>query len=85
MKVRDDPKLQDDGGHIPNLKEEVGGLIPGCKISSLLDGKLARWLIASYALVLAYQPSVKKRRIHNEDIFPLEKVTCVDKWKRIGN
>ena len=27
----------------PNLKEEVGGLNPGCEISSLLDGKLARW------------------------------------------
>ena len=27
----------------PNLKEEVGGSNPGCEISSLLDGKLARW------------------------------------------
>ena len=26
-----------------NLKEEVGGPIPGCEISSMLDGKLARW------------------------------------------
>ena len=33
----------------PNLKEEVGGSNPGCEISSLLDGKLARWLIASCA------------------------------------
>ena len=27
----------------PNLKEKVGGSNPGCEISSLLDGKLARW------------------------------------------
>ena len=33
----------------PNLKEEVGGSNLGCEISSLLDGKLARWLIASCA------------------------------------
>ena len=31
----------------PNLKEEVGGSNPGCEISSLLDGKLTRWSIAS--------------------------------------
>jgi hypothetical protein len=34
----------------PYLKEEVGGLIIGCEISSLLDNMLARWLTASYAL-----------------------------------
>ena len=33
----------------PNLKEEVGGSNPGYEISSLLDGKLARWSIASCA------------------------------------
>ena len=27
----------------PNLKEEVGNSNPGCEISSLLDGKLAKW------------------------------------------
>ena len=27
----------------PNLKEKVGGSIPGCEISSLPDGKLAKW------------------------------------------
>jgi hypothetical protein len=26
----------------PSLKEEVGGSIPGCEISSLLDKKLAK-------------------------------------------
>ena len=40
-----------------NLKEEVGGLIPGCEISFLLDGKLVRWSTASCALVLAYRPT----------------------------
>ena len=28
----------------PNLKEEVGGSIPGYEISCLLNGKLAMWL-----------------------------------------
>jgi hypothetical protein len=36
----------------PNLKEEVGGLILGYEISSLLEGKLARWLTASCGLAL---------------------------------
>jgi len=39
----------------PNLKEEVGGSNCGCEISSLLDGKLAMWLIASCVLALACQ------------------------------
>ena len=36
----------------PNLKEKVGGSIPGCEISSLLDKNLA----------LACRPSVSKKR-----------------------
>ena len=44
----------------PNLKEEVGGSIPGCGISSLLDKILARWSPASRALVLACRPSISK-------------------------
>jgi hypothetical protein len=36
----------------PNLKEEVGGSIPDCEISSLYDGKVAKWSPASYALAL---------------------------------
>jgi hypothetical protein len=36
----------------PNLKEEVGGSNPGCEISSLPDGSLARWSTASYVLAL---------------------------------
>jgi hypothetical protein len=46
----------------PNLKEEVGGSIPGCEISSLLDGKLAKWSTASCALALAQQPFVSKKK-----------------------
>ena len=46
----------------PNLKEEVGGSIPGCEISSLIDGKLARWSTASCALALTCQPSISKRK-----------------------
>jgi hypothetical protein len=30
-----------------NFEEEVGGSIPGCEISSLLDGNLAKLSIAS--------------------------------------
>ena len=37
----------------PNLRKEVGGLIPACEISSLPNEKLA-----SSALVLACRPSV---------------------------
>ena len=54
----------------PNLKEEVGGSIPNCEISSLLDRKLARWSSASYALALACRPSGffkkknKKKQLH---------------------
>jgi hypothetical protein len=36
----------------PNLKKEVGNSNLGCEISSLLDGKLAMWSTASYALVV---------------------------------
>jgi hypothetical protein len=52
--IRDDPKLPDDG-------EEVGNLIPGCEISSLLDGKFAKWSTASCALALACRPSVSQK------------------------
>jgi hypothetical protein len=45
----------------PNLKEEVVGSIPNCEISSLLDGKLARWSFASYALALACRPFASKK------------------------
>ena len=47
----------------PNIKEEVGGLNPGCENSSLLDGKLARWSTASCALAPACRPSVSKNQI----------------------
>ena len=34
----------------PNLKEDVGGSMPGSEISSLLHRKLARWSTASCVL-----------------------------------
>jgi hypothetical protein len=34
-----------------NLKEEVVHSIPGCEISSLHDGKLARWSKVVYCLL----------------------------------
>jgi len=46
----------------PNLKEEVGGSIFTCEISSLLHKKLARWSIVYCALTLASRPSVSKKR-----------------------
>jgi hypothetical protein len=42
------------------LKEEVGGSIPGNEISSLPDGKLAKWSIASCALAFNYRTFVSK-------------------------
>jgi hypothetical protein len=50
----------------PNLKEEVDGSIPGYEISSLLDGKLARWSPTSCASTLAYRPSVSKKKNKNK-------------------
>jgi len=44
----------------PNLKEEVGGSIPGCEISSLHDGKIVGWSTTSCALALACRPFVSK-------------------------
>jgi hypothetical protein len=49
----------------PNLKEEIGGSIPGCEISSLLDGKLARWSTVFWALALACRPYVSKNNNKN--------------------
>ena len=53
----------------PNLKEEVGGSNPGYEISSLLDGKLARWSTASCAwrwtVGLLSQKKEKKGRPHD--------------------
>jgi hypothetical protein len=46
----------------PHLKEEVGGSIPGCEISSLLDIKLVRWSTASCAMALVCWPSVSKKK-----------------------
>jgi hypothetical protein len=44
----------------PNLKVEVGNLIPGYEISSLPEGKLVKWSTASCALELAYRTSLSK-------------------------
>ena len=46
----------------PNLKDEVGGLNPGCEISSLLDKKLAMSSTAFCVLVLTRRPSVSKKK-----------------------
>jgi hypothetical protein len=51
----------------PNLKEEVGGLIPNCEISSLPYGKLARSSVASCALALACWPSASKKKKEEEE------------------
>ena len=51
----------------PNLKEEVGGSIPGCEISSLLDKKLVRWSIVSCALAAVRLPKNKKRKKKKEE------------------
>ena len=46
----------------PNLNEEVGGSIPGCKISSLLDKLLVRWSTSSCALTLTCRFSISKKK-----------------------
>jgi hypothetical protein len=52
----------------PNLKEEVDGSIPGYEISSLLNGKLARWSPTSCASTLACRPSDSKKKKKQEVI-----------------
>ena len=47
----------------PNLKKEVGGSIPSCEISSLLDKKPVRWSTASCALTLACRFTISKIKI----------------------
>ena len=51
----------------PILKEEVGGSIPDCKISSLLWHKLAKWSTTFYALTRACQPSISKWNKNNRN------------------
>jgi len=46
----------------PILKEEVGGWITDCEISSLPDGKLAGWSTASCALAMACWSSVSEQK-----------------------
>ena len=61
--IRDDPKCQMMVERYPNLKEEVGGSILGCEISSLLDRKTCHVVkTATRALALACRPSVKKKK-----------------------
>ena len=42
-------------------KHRLAVRFPGVEISSLFEGKLARWSTASYALTFAYWPSVSKK------------------------
>jgi len=46
---------------IPKSQERGWRFDPGCEISSLLDGKLARWSTASCALAPTCPPSVSKK------------------------
>jgi hypothetical protein len=46
----------------PNFEKEVGSSITGCEISSLLDGKLAKWSTAPCTLALTCRPFVSKEK-----------------------
>jgi hypothetical protein len=53
----------------PNLKEEVGGPIPGCEISSILMENLSSGqLRTSCALAMACRPYISRRRKRIEKI-----------------
>jgi hypothetical protein len=52
----------------PNLKEEVGGSIPGCEISSLPKGKLVKWSTVSCALALTCRHFVTKKNKKTKQI-----------------
>ena len=45
----------------PNIKEEVGGSIPGCEISVVLARIHAKWSTTSYAWALACRPFVPNK------------------------
>ena len=49
----------------PVLKEEVGGSVPGCEISSLPDKKIASWSFVLCALASACRPYVLKKQVIN--------------------
>jgi hypothetical protein len=46
----------------PNLKEEVGGLVLGCEISSLLHRKLVTWSTVLCVLVVTCRSFVSKKK-----------------------
>jgi hypothetical protein len=46
----------------PDLKKEVSGSIPGCEMSSLPNGKLAKWSSASCVLALTCRHSLSKKK-----------------------
>ena len=54
------PEIDRIHAHNLVLKEGIGGSIPSCEISSLLDRKLVRWSTTSCALALACRHSVSK-------------------------
>ena len=68
----------------PNLKDEVGGSIPGCEISSLLGIILAMWSTASCALVMACRPSVFRMIIITIMIIVVEQVVQIRSNKNRG-
>jgi hypothetical protein len=55
----------------PHLKEDIGGSNFGCEVSSLPDGRLARWSTASCALAITCQPFVSENKNY-ESHFPLQ-------------
>ena len=69
-----------------DLKEKVGDSIPSCEISSLPNWKLVKWSTVSWALVLAYWPSVSETKLttspHLKHNMEAEAVTNLQKEAR---
>jgi hypothetical protein len=61
-------KLPDDGGEIPNLKEEVGGSTPGREISFLLGGQLAGCLLCFDASMSTFCLKKREEKKKKEEV-----------------
>ena len=63
----------------PNLKEEFGSLIPNYDISSLPNGKLAKWSIALLACCLKKKKKEKRnaKKISPDNAPKLQAWACI--------
>ena len=69
----------------PNLKEEVGGWIPGCEISSLLDKNLPGGQLPHMLWRGPINLFVSKKNLNKENYPPFESQSCERSLKQRRN